>query len=361
MAIYNASSGSKTDLTNDVQNYQTDPSTIDTPSPTQTETYWDFPNAAEHLNYYKTIPELKKAIDALALWVVGKGFTTDARTEARLGVVRGWGEDSIISILSNLQRQKKIFGDAFAEIVWEDNRIVNIKPLYPGHMRVVLNAKGIITRYEQRIVQGKNTATTKFQPKQILHLTNERIGNEIHGLSVVDACKWVIDARHEAMTDYRKILHRQLALGILYVDTDNATEIAEIGQKYGDAVKNGEVLILPKDSAKLEDPNITLQNPIEWIRYLEGFFYQAVGIPRVIATSQEYSEASSKVGYLTFEPVYTAEQTELEADLWNQAAVKVKFNRPPSLTGVVAESEQKNTGQVGFQPTDTEATAGRVE
>ena len=105
-----------------------------------------------------------------------------------------------------------------------------------------------------------------------------------------------------------------------------------------------------------------LQNPIEWIRYLENFFYQAVGVPKIIlGGSQEFTEASSKVGYLTFEQVYAREQKELEADLWNQLAIKVEFIRPVSLKDNVTQDEAANTGQVGIQPNETEVQVTRNE
>ena len=131
--------------------------------------------------------------------------------------------------------------------------------------------------------------------------------------------------------------------------------------EYEKAINKGEVLVIPKGTVEITDSQITIQDPISWIQYLENFFYQAVGVPRVIATSQEYTEAASKVGFLTFEPIYTNEQTLLEQDLWNQIAIKLKFGRPPSLSGVLQESEEKNTGQTGIQPNEVTATAGRVE
>ena len=60
------------------------------------------------------------------------------------------------------------------------------------------------------------------------------------------------------------------------------------------------------------------------------------------------------MGYLTFEPTYTEEQTLLESDLWNQLAIKLKFNRPPSLSGMMRQDEIKNSGMLGMQQNETE-------
>ena len=67
------------------------------------------------------------------------------------------------------------------------------------------------------------------------------------------------------------------------------------------------------------------------------------------------------MGYMSFEPVYTEEQTLLEQDLWNQLAIRVKFNRPPSLQGIVSEEESKNVNQTGIQPSEVTGTGTRVE
>ncbi|KKK85236.1 hypothetical protein LCGC14_2775310 [marine sediment metagenome] len=98
---------------------------------------------------------------------------------------------------------------------------------------------------------------------------------------------------------------------------------------------------------------------MDWIRYLENFFYQTFGVPRIIATSEGVSEVGGKMGYLIFEPVYSREMSLLEEDLWNQVAIRIKFKRPLSLGGLVQEDEAKNTGQVAIQPNDVSATITR--
>lgn len=354
MAELDMASSSTTDLSTAVDDYSVSAKTPDA----ENDGWWAFSNSKEYLGYYKSIPELKKSIDSLAIWTVGKGYLSSSLDAPVLEHVMGYGEDTIVSVLWNLIVQKKVFGDAFAEIV-EDGTLINLKPLFTGDMRVHVNDKGIIDKYEHTNTKGE---VKTFQPEEIFHISNDRIANEIHGTSVIEACKWVIDARNEAMADTRKIMHRDLAMGVLEVDSDNDAKISSIISKYGDAVKNGEVLVLPKGVAELKDsPVRNHADRLTWIQYLENFFYQAVGIPKVIANSSDFSEASSKVGYMTFEPVYTFEQTLLEADLWNQLQIRIKFNRPPSLSSTMQESEAKNTGQTGFQQNEVTASAVKNE
>jgi len=349
-----------TDMRTKVEDYSVSSKTID--EAVQKETYYDNPNFKKYLGYFKQIPELQQAIKALAVWTAGKGFTTDNRTQAVLSNITGWGEDSFESIMQNMLIIKKINGDAYAEIIRNNKgTLINLKPLNPSRMRTVVNSKGRIIRYEEYDSEKKE-AKRKFRPDEILHLVNDRVANEIHGTSVIEACQWVIDARNEAMADFRRILHRS-TIRIMEVDEDDTSRLSNLKKDYAEAINKGELLIVPKGTVT---PPVEMSPPqtqhLETIRYYENFFYQAVGIPKIIlGGSAEYTEASSKIGYLTFEQVYMTEQRLLEDDLWNQLAIKIKFERPVSLKESLVKSEAANTGQVGFQPNELKPQVTRNE
>jgi hypothetical protein len=350
MSELDVSKSTTTNTSSSVSDYSVDLKALDTTGYAQDETTWTFSEATQNYGYYKQIPELKKAIDALAIWTAGKGYDTDVGTQVILENLEGWGKDTFNSIIQNMIVVKKIIGDSFAEIVRNDKgSLINLKPISPERMRIIVGKNGIIKRYEQLTANGFK----KFEPYEIFHLCNDRIGDEIHGTSVITACKWVIDARNEAMTDYRKVLHRNVVpVRIIEIDTDDTVKRNALITQYEEAIKMGEVLVIPKGTVEITETQIKIQDPIAWIQYLENFFYQAVGVPRVIATSENYSEASSKIGFLTFEPTYTNEQTLLEANLWSQLGLRLTFNRPPSLMNTLQSSEAKNTGQTNFQPKD---------
>lgn len=318
----------------------------------QSEEYYYYnSNFPKYLGYYKTIPELKKAIDALAIWATGKGYEADNSTRIEMENLIGNGKDNDDTLLWNLFVMKKINGDSFAQVIrGDDGKIINLKPLNPLRVRIVFDKMGMLKRYDYFQL---NNSWKPLDKENVLHLINDKIGDEVHGTSVIEACKWVIDARNEAMVDKRRILHRS-TIRIIEVDMDDgSTKLDNLKSDYKDAVKKGEVLFIPKGSAAV--PNVSPLSTVEhlaWTQYLENFFYQAVGIPRVIATSENFTEASSKVGYMTFEPIYTREQQVLEKELWNQLAIKVKFNRPPSLMDNMKTEQQKNVGQTRFQPND---------
>lgn len=345
-----------TDMTNTVEVYEPTDRSPDN-AQDQKENYWHNAEFPKFFGYYKEIPELKKAIDAYSTWVLGKGFTTNRYTQRVLDNIKGWGEDTFNSILWNMVVMKKVNGDAFAEIIREETtgRLINIKPISPSRMRVVVNAKGKITSYDY--MDSKNQKLEhSYKPNEILHLCNDRVADEIHGTSVIEAVKWVIDARNEAMRDWRKISHRS-SLRILYADVAE-DKVKDLKTQYQQSKDKDELLILTVKKGDAEFMDLTLPPAdqfLSWIRYLENFFYQAVGIPKVIlGGSEEFTEASSKISYLTYEQIYTREVVELQADLYNQLGIRIEFNKPASLKSEMLNSEEKNTGQVGFQPNDTE-------
>ncbi len=317
------------------------------------EFYYYNPNWSKYLGYYKKIPELKKAIDGLATWVVGKGYMCDDATGITLKRLIGHGKDNDDTLLFNLFVTAKINGDAYLQIIRNDNGIlINLKALNPARVRIVFGKDGQIKRYDYF---QNSSEWKKIAVEDMLHLINDKIGDEVHGCSVVEACQWVIDARNEAMSDTRRTLHRG-TIRVMEVDMDDTTKLANLKTEYAEAVKKGEVLFIPKGTSGIVDFKATdMTQYFEWIRYLENFFYQAVGIPKVIASAENFTEASSKIGYLSFEPIYTREQQILEAALWNQLALRIAFNRPPSLSTMLQEEQNKNQSQTGFQQSELNA------
>lgn len=361
MPLYDVNSATTTDFTGTVSNVTIGPKQPDATGAGKPIT-WDFPDAAKHLGYYHSIPELKSALHVLAQRVCGLGWEADPGTTVILENFIGWGEDSFDSIMKMLLIEKKVFGDAFAEIIRNDKGLLlNIKKLYAGDMRIEMDENGLIDHYEQRsnVPNGKKKT---FEPERILHLSNDRIANEIHGTSVIEALKKIIDAKNQALEDEITIRHRDKALGIVYYDTDDAGKISYANSQIEAAVNKGEMLGLPKDTAEIKEfPNKSPADRIAWLQYLDNLFYQVVGTPKVLVTSEGFTEAGGKAGLLAFEPTELSEKRELEQDLWNQLGLRIKFARAPSLLGEAVGTEQKNAGQTGIQQNEVQTGATRTE
>jgi len=285
------------------------------------------------------------------------------KTKIMLESVTGQGKDTFETIMWNHEVTKLIVGDAFIEVVRDKKKIINLIPkiinlipISPERVKVVVKGARII-RYE--IYNGKKWV--KKQPAEILHSQNKRVGDQVHGTSLIQAGKEVIDTSLEAYRDERSIKHRDKALGVVYYKTNNVGKIEYANKQIEKAVKNGEMLGLPEDTAEIKQyPSKSSEDRQSWLQYNENLGYQTGGVPRSIATSDGTSEVGGKMGHVIFEPIYTKEQVDLEGDLWNQQAIQIKFNRPPSLGGMQPElDESKNTGQIAIQPNDVEASMTR--
>lgn len=359
MANLDLNKSTTTDFTNKVPDFIVESKALDTANPDGSETYVYFPEAVEDFGYYLNHPQVSSPINSLATWSVGRGWEPeDANIKAELDHVSGMGKDTFDTVMWNHEVVKLAVGDSFMEIVRTKipfkNTILNLIPISPERVKVVIVGSRII-RYE---IWNKSKWVKK-KTNQIIHSQNKRIGDQTHGTSLIQSNKKVIDALLEANDDERTIKHRDKALGIVSYKTNNAGKIAYANKQIENAVKNGEMVGMPEDTAEIKPyPSKSSEDRQNWLQYLENLNYQTGGVPRSIATSDGTSEVGGKMGHVIFEPIYSKEQRDLEGDLWNQAGIKIKFKRPPELGGLKTE-EDKNTGQTNIQPNDVEASLTR--
>ena len=328
----------------------------------QKETRYQNKDWAEDYGYYDTIPEYKSAIDTKATWTVGGGFEADETTTLLLGTIKGNGKDSFNSILKNMIKIKTISKDSYAEIIRDnEGMLVNLKPLHPGSIVTVQNQKGIIIRYEQ--VSKTMIPNKRYKPEEIFHLSHGRIADEIHGSRLTNSLKWLIKARNEAMADWKIVLHRNVhPLWIMHLDTDDKAEIEAYKRKYDTARANNEIMYIPKGVVVPElvatATNASL-NPLTWINQLNDYFFQAVNVPQIImGNAKEFTDASGKIVYLSYEQSVKADQLDSEEQVLLQLNLEIKLTFPASLQNE-ALSDQPNMEleeepiEEATQPNDT--------
>ena len=358
MAEFNLINATTTDFKNQVPDFIVIAKALDNANDEGEETFTYFEKATENFGYYFYHPQVSSPINSLSTWTVSRGWTTDnPQLKAELEHVTGQGKDTFETIMWNHEVVKLIVGDAFIEMIRSDSGIIfNMIPISPERVKIVSKGARIL-RYE--IWNGKKWIEKSVD--DILHSSNKRIGDQIKGTSFIQSGKKVIDTLLEAHEDERTIKHRDKALGIVYYKTNNVGKITYANAQIEKAVKNGEMVGLPEDTAKIEPyPSKSSEDRQNWLQYNENLYYQTGGVPRSIATSDGTSEVGGKMGHVIFEPIYTKEQVDLEGDLWNQQAIQIKFNRPPSLGGMQPQlDEAKNTGQIATQPNDVEASLTR--
>lgn len=358
MVSFDIDNASASDLVSQFEDYSVESQTTDGAGDSK-ELRWQNTDWNKYLGYYKSIPELQTAVNAKANWTMGAGFEAKPHVVLQLATIKGTGKDSFNSILNNLIRTYTIAGDAFAEVIKDEyGRLVNLKPLDPGSIVIVADQKGRIKRYEQT---SKHKKPNKyFEPEEILHLSRNRLADEIHGISVIPSVEWIIKARNEAMSDWKKVLHRNIQpLWIFHLDTDDTTEIASFKAKMDAARADGENMYIPQGAVTPElvttAQNSNL-NPVTWINQLNDYFFQAVNVPQIIiGNAKEFTDASGKITYLSYEQSVKGEQLYLEEQILSQLNIEIALTFPASLQNELLSSGAKTPMEEAAQPNDTTA------
>lgn len=365
MGDMNLASATSSDMENRVDNWAIEAKQVDS-AYDQPETEWINPNWNTYWGYFNEIPELKNAILMKAAWIVGKGYTVeDLQKEVILDNIKGWGKDSFRDILFNLEVIRRIGGDAFAEIIRDKDTgfLENLKPIDPGTIKIIIDRDGMIKRYEQ--ITKTNKTLHKFQPEDILHLTNNRLADQIHGISDIVAIEKIIKANAESFEDMQKIMHRQARPMIMFkLGTDNQAKIDAFVAKMDKAVNKGENIYVPndKDSVDYEVVQVNIsQLLLSWRDDLRNSFYRTVGLPQIVpGGGGQSTESESKVIYLAFEQLVEHDQKYWEEQLWQQLGIKINLIHPASIEPAMQTDERKDAMQgLEIQPSDFQAGVGR--
>ena len=351
------------DLTTAIKDFTVDTASTDGPSE-QKERTWTNTDYPQYLGYYTSIPELAAVIDAKATWTVGKGFKADEQTTMLLDTIKGNGFDTFNTILENMARTKEIGGDSYAEIIRDDEgNLINLKPLDPVVMVHVANKQGTIIRFEQNS-KVKGQPKQIFQPEEIFYLPRNRVADEIHGNTMTSRLAEIILMRNEAMTDWRRVMHRNVDPMIAYkLDTDDTTKIAAFKAKVDAAKGKGENMYIPQGAVEFEiislAPNANL-NPLAWIESLNNYFYQSAGVPQIILGGVgAITERAVSIAYLAFQQTIEEEQLFLEEQVLSQLNLVIELEFPASLQNDLLSDQQKD-GPVNIDKSETTATEERA-
>ena len=153
------------------------------------ETFTYFENAVTDIGYYVNDPIVFSAANGLATWAFKLGWTAeDDNTTQEFKHVTGRGNDTFAQVMWNHEVMKLVVGDAFMEIVWEDDdnskALANLIPISAERVCVV-SESGRIKRYK---VWDGNTWVDK-KTTHIYHTSNKRIGDQVHGTSQIAAIR----------------------------------------------------------------------------------------------------------------------------------------------------------------------------
>ena len=368
MVELNISSAQTSDLTNNVTAVTIPTQEVDTQRD-QDETEWTNTKATQYWGYFNQVPDLKSALLMKSVWAVGKGYETDPQTLVILEHISGDGKETFGDIIFNLDCMRRVYGDAYAEIVWNnpDKRDfpANLRVLNPASMKHIVNRKGQIIRFEQ-ITNVKNRTPIRFDPRDILYLPNNKLSGSIHGISDIEALEQKILAENENFVDMKRLMHFQARPMIMFkLGTDDTSKITAFIAKMDAAVNKGENVYIPDDENAVSFEVVTINisaSIFEWRNDIRNGFYRAVGLPQVVPGAGGGStESESKVIYFAFEQIVEFEQEFLEKQLWQQLRLKVNFIPPATMSQDLQADTAKDgvTGGMNFQPGDMMAGMGK--
>ena len=323
-------------------------------------TYWAYFN--EH-------PELKSAMLMKVIWDVGKGWTADPETTVILNHITGMGKDSFDDILFNMDLCRYVGRDSFAEIIRdkESDTLLNLKILDPSSIKIVLDENGILKHYEQ-VNKTSGKGTIIFQPKDIFHLTCDRLADQIHGISKIESLGTTLLADIESFNDGRKVMHQQARPFIIFKwKTDDLAKITTMKARI-DTLRNlGEDLHIPDDNNDIAHEVVQV-NPssafLAWRQDVINRIYRALGMPLVLFGAQGSTESGGKMEYLGHEQVFEYGQRYLERQVLKQLRQKIDLVSPISMAQNLMSDESKDQSASGMpqgleqQPQDVTAGAG---
>lgn len=377
-STYNLNKVQNSDYENTVQEITVTPKATDGPTGIK-ETEYAFSKFQDWNGYFHAIPDLQSALIMKSIWNTGKGYTTkSAHTQVILDHISGYGKDTFNDILFNLDLTSMIGGDSFAEIIRDEETktLLNLKVLDPSSMKIVLDEKGIIKRYEQinktpqqgflnkvKSIFGKKKGVRTFKPNQILHLSNNRYADNMHGISSIEVLEDTIKADNESFEIMQKVMRFQARPFIIWkLKTDDQDTINKIVEKIQNSRSLGEDTFIPDDDNALdyEIVNLNISNAIfEWRNDLRNKFYRVVGLPQIVpGAGGQSTESESKVIYTAFGQIVRQRQMYIEKQLWQQAQIDIELPHPDSFFEDLKLDASKD-GTSAFQKNDITVGSGR--
>jgi hypothetical protein len=359
MAQMDISKTTESSISTSVVNVEPSSKTIDGESGLD-ETTWTNSNWTKYWGIFNSCPEFKSAVLMKGIWNVGKGYEADERTKVILSLITGWGKDTFDDIIFNMDVIRKIGGDSYAERIKdpETGILLNLKPLDPSTMTHVVGKDGILKRFEQRTADGK---IIKFKPEDIFYLSNNRLGNQIHGISVIESLQKTIFAEYENFDDMMKQMHLQSRPLIIFkLKTDDQTTIDSIKLKMDNSLATGKQAIYVPDDENVVSWEVvqvnTSQVIFQWRQDITNKFYRALGMPLIIFGQAGSTESGGKIEYTGHEQVWEYEQRYLENQIKEQLGLEIDLISPVSLLENLQTDEQKDANQgLNFKPSDMAA------
>ena len=307
-------------------------------------------NWQEQWDLFNAIPKLKNAIIMKAVWNTGRGYTAAERTMIELAHITGYGKQTFKQILFNMDILSMIGGDAYAEIVTDEESgiLLNLKVMNPGNVHVIRDKSGMLLRYELEMGKGQQRQT--FTPDKVFHKSYHILADQMHGIGVVQGLKKQILADDKLFDNIDRLVKYQLMPFVIFkVKDDDQALIDRLSAKIKTSRDKGEDLVLPDDDNVLSWDTVTVNASsivLEWRADIRNEFYRAVGLPQVIVgQGGQGTESDSKVVYTAFEQIVQNDQLDWEETIWQQLSKRINLIHPNTLLNDMQTDQAKDANQ----------------
>lgn len=176
-----------------------------------------------YLDMYYKHPSVFAAINKIVKTATNTGYdfvTRDSRTRANEEEVRRAKrffdrQHDFIGELRRIYRDLLIFGDAYLYVVPDrKRRPVKLKRLAPWTIHIKAKRNGKVEYYVQKdIAYGIDEEPIIFQPHEILHFRLDDPGNDLYGLSPLEALKTTITTDLNMLNFQKKFFQNGASTG----------------------------------------------------------------------------------------------------------------------------------------------------
>lgn len=331
-----------TNPTGQISVQTTDAEDVDRPGK---ELHWQTQSWTTNNGYYTGHSSVKTVINKLAMWTAGKGYNIKGKgTQKIIDKIIGSGKETFDEVIKNQVRVRHIDGDSYAEIIGgKGTKLLNLKPLNPGAVKVYYNELGMLDHYGYEFINGEEQ---RFEKEEIFHLSLNRNADSTHGTGDIETLTTFLDKIKQLDEDMATFFHGYVVPMIIWkLNTSKKEDITQFRADHKIAKESGTDIIVPDKAVdwKLVEAGKNGIDPLKWRQTWVEEITKGGGVPALImAIEAGTTEASSKMVYVAWQQVIEDEQNYLEKQIKLQLGLDVTFEFPARIEENLGEDEGKD-------------------
>lgn len=239
---------------------------------------------------YRESALVNAAVNTLVDMTIGVGYFTECGDSKAKEIVDSYAEQvNLDEILRVTCRNMLIFGFAPVERWWGST--LQLKPLPPQSVYVMMDEEGEIKKYQQKTWSGQ---FIDFQPDEIIWFAHNTYPGNPYGIGLVEPIYTIIKYKDEILKDICKIVHRYASpLNIWVTRTDIAPLKAAVEEREPDE----DIFIGRANPEDIQIKTLEMDPRGRYTDYLEVInqeIYEALQAP-LLTYLRNATEASARV------------------------------------------------------------------